>query len=583
MKCEACLWENTLSDIPFCPFCGKALPASATAESALLMAETARMSDSLAETAEAYRTAADKGSISAAFTYAEFAENGVGLRRNVTDAVAYYQMAAKKGHAAAAAALARILLRDYGKEKEYTALFWLLFATAEGNADAPLTLALHFEEEDPLCYLTVAALRGNKKAALLAAKRLSKEAVPDRPLIRGFLNLAEKEALRDPILYMKTVTASPRAPMLPAFDSPSLFCRIGDMAAKEKEDFIAITYYAKAAKAGSGVAAVRLGSFYATGRSVPKSLASAGKWYLQAADDGDTGAMVSLGEMFLAGNGIQRDAKKALTLFCRCASLGDPKAEFSAAELYFEGDEGIQRDVPLAMSLYEKSADKGYAPAMEKRSRIFAAVATVYHRANELFREEKYEDAIKKYLLAAEMGHGGAICNLGYCYQKGLGCKKDLKRAMAFYRRGILEGKPAAKYNMGLCYLRNEGVRFDPKRAEELLYGSGMPDAEKLIAEMRNRGKLKKANVLYSIGCTLQRRGDAALALHALTAAAKEDSKKAMVFIGCHYEFGSVTHVDFEAARRWYQKSGLSFKEIDRLKRGFLRNSVIASNLKIKK
>ncbi len=585
MKCQNCTWETLLpQSVPLCPFCGTPYPASEAAEGALLIAETAKLSQNGKDIAESYRTAADKGSLKAAYEYAVMAESGIGMRRNPTDALCYYRIAASGGNASAAASLGRILLRDYGKEKSEEALFWLLFATAEEDKEAPYTIATHYENEDPMFYLTVAAYRKNHKAAVAAARRLDQEGEPDKKKIRGYLALAEKEAFSVPFLYLKYLTAKPELPPVPHGDKVSEYLRIGDMASKQKEDYIALTYYAKASREGSGVASVRIGNFYATGRSVPKSLSSAGKWYLEAADAGDNDAMVSLGEMFLSGNGIERDVKKALTLFCRCAAVGNAKAEFLAAELYFEGaEEGIARDIPLALSLYEKSAEKGYAPAMDKRSRIFAAVAAVYQTGNDLLKEERYEEAVKKFTLAAEMGHGGAVCNLGYCYQHGLGCKKNLKTAMALYQRGILDGKSVARYNLGLCYLKNQGVRFDPRRAEELLYGSGMPDAEALITEMKERKKKKEANRLYSLGCVLLRKGESMDALRAFTAAAAAGSRKASAIIGCHYEFGTVTAVDMAAARRWYQKANLSLKAIDRLKRGFLKSCIAASNLKLKR
>lgn len=583
MKCEHCGYETEgMEYLPYCPFCRQSYPCTEEEENALRQAKAALAGRDARTALTALTKAVSLGSVPGHYLYGKLLENGNGTRKDPAKALAAYTFAAKRGYAAAAAALGRILLRDYGSDRENTALFWYLLAAEEGDGDAAYELATAFSSEDTMYYLTAAALYGNPKAAMAAARALDEKKDPDKSRIRGFLALAGKEAAASPVLFARYLMTTPKKPELPSRDEKEIWYRIGDMAAAEKEDFIALSCFARAAGMGHSLSAVRIGNFFATGRFVKKSLPIAGKWYLQAADAGDTNAMVSLGEMFLYGNGIEKDVKKALALFCRCASLGDAKAQFMAAELYFNHPE-IRRDLPLALSLYEKSANQNYPPALEKRADIFRAVTDIYNQGIAAWKAENYETAVRKFTLAAEMNHGGALCNLGYCYQKGLGCSRDMKKALALYRRAILAGKSSARYNLGLCYLRNDGVRFDAARAEELLLGSGDPGAEALVAEMKARKRKKTAASLYSTGCSVYRKGAYMEALRYFTLAAAGGCQKAAVMIGCYYEFGSGIPRNIETARRYYQKSGLSMQAIDRLKRGFLRSTIASSDPKRQK
>ena len=582
MKCEHCGYAfEGITYPPYCPFCQTSQKTPAEVTDALEKAERYRRDRQLATAAEWYKTAADAGSVEGAALYANALENGIGCKKNLARATAYHQFAADRGNAASAAALGRILLSTYGDAKKDEAMFWFLCAAEAGDATASYYLALDCADTDEKLYrFTAAALGGNETAALAAAKWLDTKN-SEASLVKGFLSLAGKETVRAPLLFAKHLRVKGVEPTLPERDERAALCRVAHRAAQKGKDFLATSFFGRATALGDGGAATRIGNFFATGRSVPQSQANAGKWYLRAIELGDVSAMVSLGEMCLHGNGTERDPEKALALFRRCASLGDPKAQYLCAELYFEGAD-VKRDLPMALSLYEQSAAQGYPPAVEKQSRICAAVAATYNKGNDAFKSGDYDAAFRSFTLAAEMGHASAIANLGTCYQNGYGCKKDMKRALALYRRAVVFGKASAKYNLGLCYLRNYGIRFDADRAEELLLGSGHPEAEKLVADMRARKKKKEGQRLYAMATVLYRRGDTVEALRARTLAASLGVANAMCVLGCHYEFGAGVARDMDKARRFYMQSGLSPQGIDRLKRGFLKSTVAQSNYRIK-
>lgn len=574
--CSHCGFSfDGLSFPPFCPFCRKTYGDTAEIDDILSQAEMTYTDKNFGITANLLLQAIDLGSTEAAYRYALMAENGVGMKRDKSEAIRRYAFAASRAHAKAAGALGRILLGDRDPGKTDLARFFLSVAAEEGDTEAAFLYGSTFDDEHTLYYLTLSALDGNKKAALLVARRYYLTGDREQyAKAKGFLMLSGAHAITDPRMTAALLTVAAMEPTLPDRDENGVLFRLATAAENRREYFLALTFYGRIVDRYP-LAATRIGDMFVAGRGVPKNPAAAGKWYLRAADAGENAAMVSLGEMLLTGNGVEKDEQKALTLFCRCAALGDPKAEFLCAEMYFEGT-AVKRDLPLALTLYDKAADKHYTPAVEKRERICATVTDIYNSALKSFREKDYDAAFRGFSIAAELRHGGAIANLACCYRDGYGCKKNLRRAVELYRRAIVYGKASARYNLGLCYMNNLGVRFDPKHAEELLRGSGHPDAEAIISAMKKRKTAKTARRLYAAAVVMFRKGQTDDSLRACMAAAHLGDKAALCRIGLHYEFGVGVLNDIEKARGFYRQSGLSLGEINRLKRGFLRSRLEA-------
>ncbi len=569
--CDGCGYSTEGTSYPLvCPFCGNRYDISIGVEKNLTEGEAFLLEKKNKKAASAYLRAAEGGSVEGAFRYAAFLERGIGTRRDPVGARAYYEYAADRGHAAAAGALARLLLMKEDSRSQRDGVFYLSIAAELGDATAACMYA-DYAGENALYYLTYAALRGNREAALRAAELLyTAGRREDLPTVKGFLSIASSLAVRLPLAVAKTAFVTAKEPTLPSRNTGAICYLAGSEAEQRKKYYLALLFYGYAMRENYLPAAVRIGDFFASGHGVPQSAAVAGKWYLSAAEAGNLGAMVSLGEMFRAGRGVEQNDKKALTLFSRCASLGNAKAQFLAAEMHFSGI-GTERNLPLALSLYEQSAEQNYGPAIEAKERLAAAVSEMYNSGLAAFREKQYEEAVRLYNIAAELGHGGALANLGFCYQNGVGTKRNLKKAVACYRRAAMYGKDSARYNLGLCYMNNEGVRFDPRLAEQLLLGSGSADAPQLVAAMKARKEKKKARDLYKTAAILYRKGKADDALRAYILSAGMGCPHAMAMIGCHYEFSIGVPRSIETARRWYVKSGLSLAAIDRLKRGFLR------------
>ena len=74
-------------------------------------------------------------------------------------------------------------------------------------------------------------------------------------------------------------------------------------------------------------------------------------------------------------------------------------------------------------------------------------------------------DNIDSIKAKADQGDAKAQDNLGDCYRKGDGVKKDLVEAVKWYRKSADQGDANAQGNLGCCYQNGFGVEKDEAEA----------------------------------------------------------------------------------------------------------------------
>ena len=79
--------------------------------------------------------------------------------------------------------------------------------------------------------------------------------------------------------------------------------------------------------------------------------------------------------------------------------------------------------------------------------------------------KEDYEQAVKYFKRAAELGHASAQFNLGCCYDEGEGVTQNYYEAVKWYRKAAEQGNADAQLNLGNCYDNGEGVPQDYQEA----------------------------------------------------------------------------------------------------------------------
>ena len=117
-------------------------------------------------------------------------------------------------------------------------------------------------------------------------------------------------------------------------------------------------------------------------------------------------------------------------------------------------------------------------------------------------KTKDYDQAVKWYRKAAEMGNADAQNNLGICYANGQGVTQEYenfvlaaffgetdKEALKWYRKAAEQGHSQAQYNLGLCYYKGRGVTKDLDKARELwrkAAAQGNQDAKKSLKKFFN-------------------------------------------------------------------------------------------------
>ena len=175
---------------------------------------------------------------------------------------------------------------------------------------------------------------------------------------------------------------------------------------------------------------------------------------------------------------------------------------------------------------------------------------------------KKYEEAVKWYRKAVELGHTHAQYSLGYCYYWGKGVEKDEEEAIKWYRKAAEQGDADAQYELGdyygnvwsLIFDDNESCRnrrYDAKEAAKWY--------RKAAEQYLKAAEQGNAEAQYSLGvCYLLGNGvgiDRELAFEWFLKAAEQGNASAQYQLGEYYNYGWLGRCDSELALEWYLKA----------------------------
>ena len=595
--CEKCGREWDSEHASECPFCYEISDNPKNPEMILAKAYALQNDRSLKskiisrknEIANLYAQAANMGEAEAQYEYARCLEEGLGVKRSLDNALVWYKYAARQGLSKAQYKLAMLLLEKCAADSTSDiAYFWLRVSAEFGNADAQYKLSHCYADGEgtmpspkhAIYWLAQSAESGSPTAACEIAQIFTEGKIIDSnyAIARWFLVKYEGTNKQAHSMLVKLGQGIAESPdnIIKIRRSEERY-DLGQRALKEKEYPIAYKLFYLSADEGFLPSYDRLAYCYINGLGVTADPAEGKRLLKYSYERGCSSAALYLGDCYRDGV-FERDFDKAMEYYKAAANSGNAVAQYTLANCYFEG-KITECNIPLAGKWYEKAGSQGYEEALVKMQKIHQYVETAFNRG--IDAEESGDDtsAFEYYKEAAEFNHSGALCNLGKCYQKGIGCKPDRREAVRCYLKAIKGGSEIARYNLGVCYLKGEGVEYSYKKAKEQLtiaYGAGISEAGKLLTQIAARKEKKAAQSIYSTSCVVYKRGDASKALQIRLYAAKRGNARAQYLIGCHYEFGIGVEPNRELADQWYRRAAANGFNTAKtgLKRSFL-NSVV--------
>jgi TPR repeat protein len=138
-------------------------------------------------------------------------------------------------------------------------------------------------------------------------------------------------------------------------------------------------------------------------------------------------AITHLGDAYRRGSyGLVKSDKKAAKIYRRVVELGNVVAMVRLGFLYETGS-GVKLDKKKAERLYRAAADRGDAIAQSNLGFL-------------LYSEERFEEAVRYYALAADQGLTPGEFNFGCGYRDGLGTEVDLGKARYWFERAAAKG-----------------------------------------------------------------------------------------------------------------------------------------------
>lgn len=154
-------------------------------------------------------------------------------------------------------------------------------------------------------------------------------------------------------------------------------------------------------------------------------------------------------------------------------------------------------------TLKEKMAPDPDLPAEIRKveEQAYAGVGEAQHDMGALYiadqgpLKKNLDRAIFWFREAADNGIPNAKYNMGVLYHQGIGVKPDLDKALDLYAQAASLGHPEAQYNLGIAYIGGIGYPYDPAKAAvnfESAAKSGVMEAAYNLGLIYENGLLGK-------------------------------------------------------------------------------------------
>jgi TPR repeat protein len=180
---------------------------------------------------------------------------------------------------------------------------------------------------------------------------------------------------------------------------------------------------------------------------------------------------------------VHPDARAAVGWFCKSAIAGNCSGQNHLGVCLCAG-RGIRKDDAEALRWFKRAFRRNYPCAANN-------IASVYQD------RRNHRRAMFWYSRAAASGDGDALVEVGRCYYRGLGTKRDPNHAVLCFRKAIASksispaGREDAMFHLGVAFHEGRGVKQSSRQALKWLSEANQdddhPEACKLIEKISRR------------------------------------------------------------------------------------------------
>ncbi|MBR1911885.1 MAG: sel1 repeat family protein [Treponema sp.] len=178
--------------------------------------------------------------------------------------------------------------------------------------------------------------------------------------------------------------------------------------------------------------------------------------------------------------------------------------------------------------------------------------------AEQEYQAQNFTKAIEYYQKSAAEGNAQSMNNLGFMYEKGLGCKRNYQTARKWYDKAVNKGLDEAKMNLGLL-LKTE--LSEPVKADRLNNDVGNEYLASAIpwikshAENGNARAQAALSSLYYNGIGVEK--DIDKSFDFASQSAMQDCAEGQYWLGWRYYDGDGCEKSLAEAKKWFEKAAL--------------------------
>ncbi len=499
----------------------------------------------------------------AQFTLAQLYQEGIGVDKNVQQAIYLYRLAADQKDLRAEYNLGLLYLEGKVTEPNYeNAIGWLTRSAFKGNAHAQFALGLIWEKgyrDAKGVEVIPPDLETSELMYYLAADnyygpaqyRLAEMLLHEKPADISVMAKTKRNQLIKS-LYRGAVVENVAQAELPL----AFFNAMENDKEKQAQVFAVAK---KEASKGNGQAALLLGILYDRGISVEANPVQAMYWYQQATANPVSSFI--FGTYLSEGKNISQDKERGRNLLQQSANAGFSYANLNLSVLKRDNNEQFLPELDTALALGNSKAG--------------LLLADYYLSLGN--DQQKMQQARDIYNRFAEKGDKEGQLKLAYMYEQGLAGPVDKISAQKWYTISAEQGQPIAQYLLGRLYqLAWTAPQPDYAQAKNW-YGKAQeqyaPAAVALgflydtVEDNYEQAKLgyelgAKANdpvSKYNLGLIYEKgKGEpvnAAKAKDLYLQAAEDGHTQAMVQLAGFYFNGIAGPRDHQQALNWYRKA----------------------------